>query len=335
MTEQPGAGRLDPETLAAYVDGLLPPEERAKVDAEIAADPESYEWLVSTISAVDDETIVATAQVPSRDSGPASAGESPVPAAPALVPGAAPTPQATGGTAAPGRVLPFHRRRVVQGMVGTLLAAAAALVLVVRSQPVWWQGIWGPAVDPRFAQLVAAVGEERYIEARLTGGFKYGPLRPLTRGATSGSGANLELSAAVLELQSAAARTPTASSLHAWGVGQLLLGDFDGAIASLSQAAALDSRARVDLAAALATRGQWRRDPGDLTEALRQLELAQTNGDLPTEGLYNRALVLQQLGETQRASRDWQAVGAIDPAPDWARDARARAMALRKTGAPK
>ncbi len=61
MPDQPGAGRLDPETLAAYVDGLLPPEERARVDAEIAADPENFEWLVNTIGAVDDDTMPGSA----------------------------------------------------------------------------------------------------------------------------------------------------------------------------------------------------------------------------------------------------------------------------------
>ena len=52
----------------------------------------------------------------------------------------------------------------------SLTVSAAALIAVVRVQPTWWQSLWGPAADPMFAKLVDAVGEERYIEARLTGG---------------------------------------------------------------------------------------------------------------------------------------------------------------------
>ena len=61
------------------------------------------------------------------------------------------------------------------------LAAAAALVMAVRFSP----GVPAPrpASSP-VASLVAAVGTERYLEPRLTGGFPSGPIRsaqPRTR----------------------------------------------------------------------------------------------------------------------------------------------------------
>ncbi len=212
MPDHPGAGRLDPETLAAYVDGLLPPEERAKVDAEIAADPENFEWLVNTIGAVDDDTI---------------------------------------------QVLPFQRRRAVRSGVWVLLAAAASALLVVQLQPEWWQHLRGPQADPRFATLVAAVGHERYLEARLSGGFEYGPPRQVMRGPTDLSTQNHALLAAAGELQKAADANPSPENLHAWGVAQLLLGAPDLALVTLTAALAKESShaVAIDLAAAYLSDG--------------------------------------------------------------------------------
>ncbi|MGH9384791.1 MAG: anti-sigma factor family protein, partial [Vicinamibacterales bacterium] len=184
MSSAPRSGRgLDPETLAAYVDGRLPPEERAKVEAELAADPESYEWLVQTLRAEQQIEVPKVPEVPRVSASAAQGrfGET----SPEL---AEELRTSEGGP----RVLPFGRRAVI-GTVGSVLAAAAALVLVVRLQPMWWQSMWGPAVDPRFEKLVAAVGEERYFEGRLTGGFKYGPLRSVTRGPGDLSDQNLAL----------------------------------------------------------------------------------------------------------------------------------------------
>ena len=196
MSEQPRSGRLDAETLAAYVDGQLPPEERARVDAELAADPESYEWVVNAIRVAEELDAAGEGSAGSGSGGAARSGglrnstnatsvrHSAAPPVPAPAP--TPIPAHTKGptqTALSARVIPFYKRRSVQAGIGALLATAAALLLVVRLQPAWWQQIaGGDDVDPRFAKLVAAVGEERYIEGRLTGGFKYGPLRSVTRG---------------------------------------------------------------------------------------------------------------------------------------------------------
>ena len=91
---------IDSETLAAYIDGRLSAGDREAVEAAIAADPETYEWLVHSVRA-QDEVDVKRQPVPT--------------------------------------VLPFLSRRAVFAGVTSLLVAAAALVLVVRLQPAWWQ----------------------------------------------------------------------------------------------------------------------------------------------------------------------------------------------------
>src|SRR5262249_9651938 len=61
---------------------------------------------------------------------------------------------------------------------GAALAAAASLTLLVNTGII--PGRNGDSAELR--ALVVAVGTDRTLEARLTGGFAYGPLRATTRG---------------------------------------------------------------------------------------------------------------------------------------------------------
>ncbi len=336
MPEQPGAGRLDAETLAAYVDGLLPPEERAKVDAEIAADPESYEWLVSTISAVEDDSIEGAGEVPVR---PVSSerGPTPTPAsthAPTPVHGTTPSPGpgAHGGTDVPAKVLPFYRRRAVMAGVGVLVATAASLLLVMQLQPEWYQRWRGPQVDPRFAKLVEAVGEERYIEARLTGGFKYGPLRQVMRGPNDLSKQNLQLLAAAGELQKAAEKDPSSENLHAWGVAQVLSGKYDLATAVLEQSTRVGptGEAFADLAAAYLARAQALGRTDDPSLALSSADHALAISPNLAEAMFNRALALETVGRPIEAGIEWERFLAENSDPWWFTEATRRLLTIRR-----
>lgn len=331
MPDQPGSGGLDAETLAAYLEGQLPPESRARVEAEIAADPETYEWLVHARRAMDDSEapggvagVTALAAIGAR--AVSSDGLEERVLAPAVAPVVA---EPLAGAV----VLPFYRRRDVQAAIGATLAAAAALLLVVQLQPEWWRRIGGSDADPRFAKLVAAVGEERYIEGRLTGGFKYGPLRSVTRGPGDLSSQNLALLAAAGELQKAAEADPSAENLHAWGVAQVLLGDLDGGVQSLEAASAdgnVDARTLSDLAAAYLARiaasdraDDW---PRALSAATRALE---ADSQLAS-ALYNRALALEGLGLVPQAIEAWNQFLAVERSSGWRADAQARLGALTK-----
>ena len=117
MPEQPAAWRPDDETLAAYIDGRLAGDERARVVAAIAADPESYEWLVNALQAM------------AAEAADRSAGAS----------GTTPTPTAGPPLDAPaGRVVPFRARHPwLAGGLGAL-AAAALVVLAIAGHGRWW-----------------------------------------------------------------------------------------------------------------------------------------------------------------------------------------------------
>lgn len=322
MPDQPRSGGLDAETLAAYLEGQLPPESRARVEAEIAADPEIYEWLVHARRAMDDSEapggVAGVTPLRAIVARPVSAdGLEERVLASAVAPVVA---EPLAGAV----VLPFYRRRGVQAAIGAGLAAAAALVLVVQLQPEWWRRIGGSDVDPRFAKLVAAVGEERYIEGRLTGGFKYGPLRSVTRGPGDLSSQNLALLAAAGELQKAAQAHPSAENLHAWGVAQVLLGDAAGAARSLAEAAGmapLNASMKSDLSAVRAALARANDDASSWEASLAAADAALALGSDP-EALYNRCVALRGLGRHELHARCVDEYSELDPGSSWAREIR-------------
>ena len=321
MADAPRSGRpLDPETLAAYVDGRLPPDERTRIEAELASDPELYEWLVQTMHA-EEHVDIKVPRVPEVPEVP----EGLVPEVP-IVPA---TPKLADERASEGGprgvVVPFHRRRGFVATTASVLAVAAALLLVVRLQPAWWQQMWGPAIDPRVAKLVAAVGEERYIEGRLTGGFRYGPLRSVTRGSNDSAKQNLALLAAARELQNAAQTDPTATNLQAAGAARLLIADYEGAIASLNDALTASQRSPAvlsDLSAVYAARGAVSGAVADWQQSLALSNLAiQQSLTPPIEALFNRALAAERLGDPATRTY-WQSYLEIETQPDWQAEAR-------------
>lgn len=305
MNNEPKAGKgIDPEMLAAYIDNRLPPEQRAAVEAQLATDPESLALLVDTLEALDDDEVKALeVKEPSKQ---------PIPFA---------------------SKAPKSRFRALM-IGGGALAAAAAIVLVVM-QPSFLRRYVGSDVDSRFERLVAAVGEERYFEARISGGFSYGPLRPVTRG-TPLSSQNLELLAEAGRLQRLSQTEPSAQNLHAWGVAQVLLGDLDNAIASLESASQIDAgdtRVLSDLSAAYLTRATQNNRADDFPRALETAAKAiriATNPD--PELLFNRALAAEALNLRGQATVFWNEYLAAEPNDDWRRVAQEHLKTLQSQG---
>jgi hypothetical protein len=248
---------------------------------------------------------------------------------------------------------PFRRRRVVLGSAGALLAAAL-FVIAVRLEP-------EPRGDPRFAALVEAVGDERYIEARLSGGFKYGPLRPVLRGPGGSPVQNLRLLTVAEDLERAAQAQATAENLHAWGVARLLLGDVDGAVESLALALEKSPTpaVRMDFAAACLSGAVL--SARSATVALRlagtapglpSVETLRSTGAaaararasvvaalLAADGRrepgrsFNLAIALELAGDVAGARQGWMTAIADEPEPQWHAEAVRRLERL-ETGEP-
>lgn len=290
MSNEPKAGKgIDPEMLAAYIDGRLSPEQRAIVEARLATDPESYATLADTLKALDDDAIAGLeVKEPLKQ---------PIP----LVPKAAKS-----------------RFRTLL-TTGGVLAAAAALVLVVLLQS---RG--GGRPDSLMSGLVEAVGSERLIESRVAGGFHPGPLKVVTRG--PGRVENLSLVAAAGEVQRAVSANRNASTLHAWGVAQLLLGQLDESIRTLDEALAEapdDPGLLTSASGAYIARAQQLQRPEDWPRALELAILAQQKSPTANpEALFNRALAAQGLNLRSEAARYWAEYLEVEADPRWRQEAQ-------------
>ncbi len=299
-----GGDCLDPGMLSAYVDGTLDVHERAEVEAHLARCPDCYD-VMSEVLRIQGGIRAA------RPLGDA-----------ALDVSGAPVHRPSHDMVVRGA---FGRRKAVWGVAGTVLAAAAALV---RLQPVWWTG----GVDPKLADLVEAVGEERTVEARLSGGFKYGPLRsPARSGGRADPTDNWSLLAAAGRIREVAEKHPTPENLHAAGVASLLIGDLDACIRDLERATKVGTTQSTivnDLGAAYYSRYNSRGLQEDLPSALEAVDGALAlDPELP-EALFNRGLLLERMGGGRAAENAWEAYLRVDGRTQWASEARRHLAAL-------
>jgi CHAT domain-containing protein len=299
-------GHPDLETLAAFADGKVPVPERDAIVAHLAGCEDCFE-LVSELMA---------------SSGATSAG------------GPREKSDPPGGSGAPGpplRVVPFNGRRgIVWG--AAVLATAAAVVLTVRIQPQWFGG--RPA-DTAFERLVEAVGTERTVEGRMTGGFAYGELRGASRSAVGTSTPNYGLLAAVGELQKRAESDSDPEVVHAYGVGLLAAGQAAEATKVLESAAAMrpgDPRILSDIAAAKIASATGPTQARVLTEAIDAAQRAIRADDV-LEAHFNLALALEKLGASGPARQAWDEYLRRDTASPWAEEARRRRARLESSRA--
>jgi tetratricopeptide (TPR) repeat protein len=219
----------------------------------------------------------------------------------------------------------FARRRWVVGGAAAALAVAALLVIMIV--PRGWSSRWSSGgAAGRFEQLVAALGDARPSEGRLTGGFRYAVPASPSRSVTDRAD-NLPLLAAAAEIEQAVEVNPSAASRHAWGVALVLLGRHDEAIAVLEQLAGEDganSRYQADLAAAYIARAPTAGHADDWARALAAAERALAVAPPLAEAHFNRALALAALNRPGEARTAWAAYLTVDATSEWANEARAR-----------
>lgn len=294
MTNDPlGHNGVDLETLAAYADGRLTGEERAAVEAKLAADEDSYELLVELMRTQD------------------AVNAAPLPA---TAPTRAPRLWWIGGSLAAAAALVLAVRLVPGAFPDRSNEPFAALVTAVNGERIIEPRLTGgfPSGPLRSATRGSSSTD------------------PATRGTTNLSSQNLSLIAAVGQAQHRAQADPSARNLHAWGVGLVLLGSLDDAIETLESASANEpANAAVlsDLAAAYAVRAANTSSARDWSNALDRSERALRQPDPPLEALFNRALALEALG-LNAARTAWQDYLNRDGSSEWAREAGERLSKL-------
>ena len=289
------------EALAAYFDWGVGAEERAQIEAHLADCDECRLLFAHVLESHDgpDETQVGPARLLALPQPP--------------------------------------RSRWKVRTLGAFVAAAAALLVVVQVRPQWWPGGQPGSVDARLADLADAVGQERTVEARLTGAFRYGPLRASVR--SGGSLApldNWKLFAAAGRIREDVQQDPTSDNLHALGLAHLLIGNYDDAVQAFEDAItenAGNAQYQSDLSAAYLARAKQLDRQDDLPRALEAAERAAKADARLLEAKFNRALALQSLYLGEGARRAWEEYLALDSQSPWADEARRHLAELQSSSA--
>jgi len=208
---------------------------------------------------------------------------------------------------------------VVTAALGT---ATASLTVFLRPQLVTqlWPG------RSELTELVAAVGTERTIEPRLTGGFAYGPLHgPVRGGEHTEDRLSPELRIAALTLEKRVQGRRDPSSLAAYAAAELVTGRADRAVSALEEAAQLapkNARVQNDLSAAYLVRSKEKPDLEDLSKALTAATAATDADPSLAEAQFNVALALEGLSRRDEARKAWEAYLKTDSKSAWAEEAR-------------
>ena len=230
------------------------------------------------------------------------------------------------------RVDPFRRARISVA-VGSIAAAAAIGFLVTPAG----QRLYRP---DSVAALAAVAPAARTFDGRLSG-FPYRPPARVLRGPESDPAhdpANWKLLGMAAKVQERAAASRSVENLRALGVSQLLLGDADEAVRTMSEGlemesglaglgpaieASDDAMFLSDLSAALASRAARSRLAADFALAARAADRAWTIKPSP-EAAWNRAVAAELLRGRAAAASAWRDYLAVDSTSEWAGEVRRR-----------
>jgi CHAT domain-containing protein len=173
--------------------------------------------------------------------------------------------------------------------------------------------------------LREAVVETRPACGRLSWDLRYTPCSGASRGDPRLFDSRPQLRRAMAALAARAEGRGSARELHALGIGYLLRGNATDAVATLRRAAALaphDAGPVNDLALASLALAHEADAPGALLDALEAADRAVALAPRSAPALFNRALILQDLGLYSLAQPAWREYLGVDPSSLWAREAQ-------------
>ncbi len=198
-------------------------------------------------------------------------------------------------------------RDYILPIAATLIVSAGVLALWGRARP-------GEAYLDAVQPLVEAVGERRFFEPRLTGGFKYGPRVTSKRSQASGSDAATWKVLAVAGELRARSGSSSPGARGGRAAAALLAGDVDEAIAIYLELLREDKQNAdwpSNLAAALLVRATGEGAAPDsqgsaereraASDALGYADAALRLDPTLPEARFNRALALKALGRADEA----------------------------------
>jgi len=208
------------------------------------------------------------------------------------------------------------------------IAIAAAILLALLTIP----AIRNTSPEERLVKL--APRSARVLEPRLSGDFAWAPWRgPMRSTERATDPERLQLAGAAGDLVARADREKSADAQRDAGVALVMIEEPLAAVSRLHDSASREPDAKVwsDLAAAKYAAAMQLERPSLYPEALADADRALRIDPRLPAALFNRALILEQLGLTTLAREAWQRYLAVDASSPWATEARERLARLPET----
>lgn len=202
------------------------------------------------------------------------------------------------------------------------VTAAFCFILVVGLAGIAYWIFYQSDVRKGMNALRKAYQNERPLEARISE-LGYAPWSSSRGGETRVDSKYQSLATSLL--LTAVTEKPTSESHHATGRLYLANKQFNEAINEFEETLKTDpanAQLYSDLGAAFLEKGKRDRNAGDYSKSLNYLEKALELAPSSLEVLFNRALVLQQLGIYPQARIAWQSYIEKDNSSEWANEAR-------------
>lgn len=222
------------------------------------------------------------------------------------------------------------QQRRTRNLLRVYLPIAASLL--IGSSLVAWRAFFSASdVEKGLVALRTAYGDQRPVDARITG-FHYAPI---LRGENRVDSVQRDLASALLT--AAATQHPDAQSKQALGQYYITQRRFEEAVTQLEESLKFDeknAKAHSDLGVALLELGKQK--PGDgkgLEYSVRShehLKKAIELDDSLLEAHYNLALVLEQMGLPPAAADAWRKYLEKDSTSQWANEAREHLRVLEQ-----